>query len=581
MSVFLTPELKPFYGGTYWPPRSRAGMPGFLEVLDKVQDAWVNRREDVLRGAGELTDAVTQMGRPQGTRVELDESILENACRTLLRAADRTHGGFGNAPKFPHAMDLRLLLRGWKRFGNEEALDVVRLTLDKMSHGGIYDHLGGGFHRYSTDARWLVPHFEKMLYDNALLAPVYLEAYQATGEQRYAEVVRETLDYVLREMTHPDGGFYSTQDADSEGVEGKFFVWSEEEILEHLGAEKARLFSYCYDITPRGNWEGQNILNRVKPHAQAAKLLDIDEDELAGLLSRCRQTLYDVRSKRIAPGRDEKVLAGWNGLMISAFARAAGVLGEATYRDAARRGADFLLERLQTDDGRLRHSFQDGRARFNAYLDDYACAIDALVDVYEATFDDRYVGAALALSEPLLARFHDAEAGGFFYTSDDHERLVARNKDSQDNATPSGNSMAATALLRLGRLTGRTDLETKGVDVLEMLSGQLAQVPMAGGQALIALDFLLGPTHEVVVVDGDQAEESAALLAELHRRFLPNKVLLRRLAGTNDDALSSSIGMLLRGKTSLDGAPTVYLCERGTCQAPVIGVKGLRAALDG
>jgi len=578
MSVFLTPQLKPFYGGTYWPPESRMGLPGFRDIVEKVHEAWETRRESVLHTAEQLTNGVVTMSRPQGDLSPLAESLLEGALRALLRAADGTHGGFGTAPKFPHPMDLRVLLRAWKRFGSEEALEVVRLTLDKMARGGIYDHLGGGFHRYSTDAKWLVPHFEKMLYDNALLTSTYLEAYQATRIPDYARVVRETLDYVLREMTQPEGGFYSTQDADSEGVEGKFFVWTEDEVVDQLGPEQARLFNDCYDVTPHGNWEGGNILNRVNTHQQAAQLLGLDEAELAEILNRSKQTLFDVRRKRIPPGRDDKVLTSWNGLMIAALAQAAQIFGEDTYATAAREAADFILNHLFARDGRLLHAYKDGRAHLNAYLEDYACLIDGLVEVYQATFEVRYLEEALKLAEMMIAQFHDPNAGGFFFTSNDHEPLIARNKDSQDNATPSGNSMAATALLKLGRLCGNSDLQQKAVETLEILSGQLAEIPQAAGQALIAVDFLLGPTYEVVLINGDRPEETDEVLAALHSRFLPNKVVLGNIAA--GETLPSILQPLLTGKTSQAGAATIYLCEQGMCREPAVGVSGLQAAFE-
>lgn len=579
MSVFLTPDGKPFFGGTYWPPESRMGMPGFRDVLEKVHEAWETRRDAVDKGAEELTNAVVDTTVPQGGRATLNESLLQTAERDLLRSADRTHGGFGRSPKFPHPMDVRVLLRTWKRFGNEDALAVARLTFDKMAAGGIYDHLGGGFHRYSTDARWLVPHFEKMLYDNALLTSAYLEGYQATGDEDYARVVRETLDYVLREMTQPEGGFYSTQDADSEGVEGKFFVWTEEEIFEHLDADEARIFNYCYDVTPRGNWEGKNILNRVKTDEEAARVLGLDVEELRRVLERSKNRLFAVRTQRVAPGRDDKVLAGWNGLMIAAMAQAAQVLGEARYADAARRAADFLLQTMRTDGGDLLHSYKDGRARFNAYVDDYACLVDGLVDVYQATFDAAYLSAALDLAERMIAQFYDQDAGGFFYTPADHEPLIARNKDSQDTATPSGNGMAASALFRLGRICGRTDLEEKAVATLEMLSGQMEKLAMASGQSMIALDFLLGTTYEVAVVEGRDPQEADAVLENVYQRFLPNKVVLRRSHGVADESLPDVVAPLLAGKTASDGAATIYLCEHGACQAPVVGAAGLESAL--
>ena len=577
MSVFLTPDLKPFFGGTYWPPEARMGMPGFRDILQKVSEAWAHRRSDVERGAGELTDAVRQMGTIRAEAADLNDVLLRRAVQNLIGLTDRRHGGFGSAPKFPHAMDLRLLLRGWKRFGNDEALAMARLTLDKMAAGGIYDHLGGGFHRYSTDERWLVPHFEKMLYDNALLVPVYAEAYQATGDPNYARVVRETLDYVLREMTQPQGGFYSTQDADSEGIEGKFFVWSEAEIVHVLGEADAHVFNYCYDVTERGNWEEQNILNRPKTATQAAAVLKVPEEELEQTLARCRAKLFEVRSRRITPGRDDKVLVSWNGMMLSAFAIGAQVLDDKRYLQAACEAADFLLSTLLAENGSLRHSFKDGQARFNGFLDDYACLIDGLVDVYQASFEPGYLESAIALAEKMRELFEDSQEEGFFYTPADHEQLIARNKDNHDGSTPSGNSMAATALLRLGRLCGRRDFEEKGLRTLDYLSGVISEMPTASGQALLALDFLLGPTREIAIVDGANADENNDVLRALHRRFMPNKVIARRT--TSDATISPAIDPLLKGKTSRAGKTTIYICEHGTCGLPVVGVAGLESAL--
>jgi uncharacterized protein len=571
MSVFLTPTLEPFYGGTYWPPEARMGMPGFRDVLERVHEAWHDRRAEVERGAAELTQAVTQISQSHAAPETLDVSLLEIAEVTRLKIADRVHGGFGSAPKFPHPMDLRLLLRTWKRFAHDEAGDVARLTLDKMAAGGIYDHLGGGFHRYSTDARWLVPHFEKMLYDNALLGAAYLDAYQATGEPRYAQVVRETMNYVLREMTHPEGGFYSTQDADSEGEEGKFFVWTLAEIESVLSPEETKPLADCYDVTAEGNWEGHNILNRVKTTAQAARVLGMDEAKLEPLLASARKKLFVRREQRVHPGRDEKILAGWNGLMIAAMARAGRVLDEPRFTDAAARAADFVLNRLRTPEGRLLHVFKDGHARLNGYLEDYACAIDALTEVYQATFEPRFLVAAAELAEDLIARFTDQASGGFFYTPNDHEALIARSKDLHDNATPSGNGMAAYALSRLARLCGRTDFEQAAERTLVMLSGEMTRVTMGTGQALLALDDLLGPSYELVLVDGKSPAESAAVLRTINSRFLPNVVLARRATCEDESANAPILRPALSDKKSLDGKPTLYICERGTCRPPVAG----------
>ena len=564
MSVFLTPDLRPFFGGTYWPPTSRMGMPGFRDILKGVADAWNNRRDDVLRSAEELTGEVVRAASESLPRSVLNLATLRGAMGQILQRVDWQQGGFGGAPKFPHPMDLRVLLRCWQRFGEQEALDAVRLTLDKMANGGIYDQLGGGFHRYSTDAQWLAPHFEKMLYDNALLVPVYLEAFQATGNVNDARVVRETLDYVLREMTQPQGGFYSTQDADSEREEGKFFVWTEAEVLALLGPEDGRLFCDAYDVTPRGNWEEHNILNR----SNVGQVENLPHDRLA----RCRAKLFDARSQRIAPGRDDKVLVGWNGLMIAAMSQAAAILGEPRYAEAASAAADFILANMHDADGRLLHSFKDGQARFNAYLDDYACLIDGLVDLYQATFEPRWLGVALDLADQMLSRFEDPR-GGFFYTSIDHEQLVARVKDTQDNATPSGNGMAAYALARLGTLTSRPQLLGKAHATLEAMSGQLDKFALASGQSLLALDFVIGPSHEVVLIEPSVAtRETTEGLREHWRRFWPNHVIALRRTQDTDEELTMGLRDLLLGKPALSNALTVFVCERGSCQKPLFGL---------
>ncbi len=610
MSVFLTPQREPFYGGTYWPPTSQRGMPGFRDILRKMHEIWTGRRDEVTTSAKSLVEAVGRMAAPRFARMSLDEDVLRRAMRELLQSADRTHGGFGGAPKFLHTMDVRVLLRCWRRFGAAasasdghtaagavrpaeavaretqsagreagESLDVVTLTLDKMARGGLFDHLGGGFHRYSTDARWLVPHFEKMLYDNALLVPAYLELGQAlrsdgSEEPRPFEpwpfrVVRETLAYVLREMQLPEGGFCATQDADSEGEEGKFFVWSEGEIDDLLPDEEAGVFKYCYDVTPDGNWEGTNILNRPKSQAEAARVLEIDPDELASTLARCRQTLWEAREERTKPGRDDKVLVAWNGWMISALAQASQVLGDDRYAAAAVRAADFILENMRNEETYLLHSYKDGRARFNAYLDDYAALTEGLVDLYQATFDARHLTAARLLARQMHDRFADPERGGFFYTSHDHEELIARTKDGQDDATPSGNAQAATALIRLGRLCGETDFVEQGRRTLETLSGLLAEHPRAAGQALLAWDALLGPSLEIVLVDGEDASQGDAWLAAVHGRFLPNKLVARRPANVSDDELPEVLRPLLEGRTARDGQTTVYVCRDMACGPPV------------
>ncbi len=459
MSVFLTPDLEPFYGGTYYPPTDSRGMPGFPRVLLSVERAWNERRDEILGAAGEMTSQLRSAGSIPASGGELDATLLDGAAKALGRAFEPIHGGFGSSPKFPHPMDLRVLLREHARTGDQHALHMVTHTLDKMARGGIYDHLGGGFARYSTDEQWLAPHFEKMLYDNALLSTVYLEAFQVTGNSEYATIARETMDYILERMTSPDGPFYATEDADSEGVEGKFYVWSLDEIQQVLGSERAVEFVSIYDVTERGNWEHANILNLPRPIEQAAKALGRDPAELRSDLASDRAKLLEARSKRIPPGKDTKVLTSWNGLMLGPLAEGSLILDEPRYAQAAEKAAGFLLDTMRTVDGRLLHSYKDQQAKFNGYLDDYTHFIDGLTRLFEVTGRQRWIEAAIELAEVMIDEFHDAEGGGFYYVGKSHEQLIVRQKDAYDNATPSGNAMAATVLARLDALTGRDDFE--------------------------------------------------------------------------------------------------------------------------
>ncbi len=566
MSVFLTHDLRPFYGGTYWPPKPRQGMPGFENVLDAILDAWKNRRTAIAEQAQQLTDHLKQVGAGGAAagEVKLVPELITGAMPSHARLFDKTHGGFGDAPKFPHPMDLRLLLRIWRRTGKAEALEMVTFTLDKMAGGGIYDQLGGGFHRYSVDAEWLVPHFEKMLYDNALLTAAYVEAYQATGRNEYATVIRETCDFILREMTGPDGGFFSTQDADSEGVEGKFYVWTPSEIEKLLGKEAAAEFNTCYDVTPAGNFEHANILNLPKSLDDCAKSLNKPVADLRSSLAVSRAKLFEARDKRIHPGLDDKILVNWNGLMLDALARAAGPLNEPRYLAAAQKTANFLLEKLRRADGRLLHAYRHGVAKFDAYLDDYAALIDGLTSLYEADFDARWLDEAVRLADVMLARFYDKTAGGFYYTADDHEQLIARNKDLYDNATPSGTGLAATALVRLGKLCGDQEYLEYAEKTFQSLGELFERAPTAMGQSLLALDLYLGPTQEVVVAASDAAGRDE-VLKQIRTRFWPNKVVAA-LPGTGD---AKRLAGLLTGKRPLQNAPTLFICENYTCRSPV------------
>jgi uncharacterized protein YyaL (SSP411 family) len=455
---------------------------------------------------------------------------------------------------------------------------MTEVTLDHMARGGIYDHLGGGFHRYSTDERWLVPHFEKMLYDNALLTVAYVEAFQATGNLLYRRVVEETLDYVLREMTSPEGPFYSTQDADSEGEEGKFYVWSAEEIEQVLGNERAETFRYVYDVTPGGNWEGRNILHRLKTDEQDARLLRVEVGEMRRVLDECRRQLLALRARRVWPGRDEKVLTSWNGLMIAAFALAGQVLDRPDYVTAAVKAADFILTRMQTPEGRLLRTYSAGsEPKLNAYLEDYAFLLDALISLYEATFAIRWIAEAGTIAETMIREFWDEGEGGFFYTGKSHESLIARSKDLHDSSIPSGNSLAATALLRLAKLTGRKEFLDKAEATLRLAQGLMAASPMAAGQLLVALDFYLGPVQEFAVVGDPAAKETQQVLQLLRSRFLPDKVLAFK-----DQAAGQATEKevpLLAEKTSRDSV-TTYVCQDFTCREPLVGAAALEAALE-
>jgi uncharacterized protein YyaL (SSP411 family) len=578
MSMFLTPDLQPFYGGTYFPPDDRYGRPSFKRLLLALADAWRERREEINRSAGQITANLQGLGRLEPQPGTLGPELVRGAATQLSRAFDRVYGGFGQAPKFPHPMDLRLLLRAWRRFGDDDALHIVRLTLDRMAMGGIYDHLGGGFHRYSTDQSWLVPHFEKMLYDNALLSVAYLEGYQATGEPLYRDVVEETLGYVLREMTGLEGPFYSTQDADS-GEEGKFFVWSAQEIEAVLGRELADLFMDVYGVTPEGNWEGKNILNRSKTYAQMARLRHLEEAELHRQLAEAKQKLYEVRSRRVWPGRDEKMLTAWNGLMIGALAQAALPLDRPAYAEAAAKAADFILRRMRGPDGRLLRTYSSGaEAKLNAYLEDYAFLVDGLVSLYEATFAPRWIEAALELTGVLIDQFWDAADGGFFFTGRDHEALIARSKDPQDSSTPSGNSVAVMSLLRLAKLTGRKDLFDKAEITLRQFCGLMADAPQAAGQMLTALDFYLGPVQEFAIVGDPSAAETRRVLRIVEGAFRPNKVVA--LKAPNASATQAeTIVPLLAGKTAKDDV-TTYICQDFACQEPFVGAAAVERFLQ-
>ena len=564
MTVFMTPDGAPFYGGTYFPPVPSHGMPSFQQLLMSLADAYENRREDVLQSAGSVRDylkAATGAAIPQST---LGPELLDAAAESLTSQLDRRFGGFGGAPKFPQTMNLEVLLRHYHRTGDRTALAGVEDTLRKMAAGGIYDQLGGGFARYSVDAQWLVPHFEKMLYDNALLARIYLETYQATGDEFYKRIASETLDYVVRDMTSPEGGFYSAEDADSEGEEGKFYVWTPAEIEAALGPDDAKLALRYWDVTKAGNFEGKNILNVPRPPETVAEELGISPDGLWSRIEDIRTRLLVVREQRVRPGRDEKVLAAWNGLMLYSFALAARVLDREDYRKVAENNAAFLLEKLGSD-GRLRRSYKDGRARFNGYLEDYAMVADGLVALYEATFEPRWLEEADALCGAISELFWDEERSAFYDTPVDHEELVTRPRDVYDNAAPSGTSVAAGVLLKLALFLDRNDYHQRAEAVLEGLSGGVEQLPGAFGRLLAALDFDLSRSREIAIIGESETADTQTLVDTVYARYLPNKIVAGR--GENDE---EAVGLipLLAERYMRDGRATAYVCEGYACQSP-------------
>ena len=568
MTVFLTPDGAPFYGGTYFPPRQYGGMPAFTQLLRSIADAYENRRDEVDNSAGQVRDFLRSAA--DAAMPEADEEgarLFENAAKGLLSEADAKLGGFGGAPKFPQPMNVEVLLRHHRRTGDEYALNAVETTLTAMARGGIYDQLGGGFARYSVDERWLVPHFEKMLYDNALLARLYLEAYQATGNDLYRRTAAETLDYLLRDMRSPEGGLYSAEDADSEGVEGKFYVWTPAELAGALGEDDARVAAAYWGVTERGNFEGKNILNLPREPEAVAGELGMGPDELGGRVADIRVRLLAEREERVRPARDEKVLAAWNGLALRALALASRVTGEGhdeRYRRAAGELADFLLERMMPD-GRLRRSYKDGEARIDAYLEDYAALADGLVGLYEATFETRWLVSARDLADRMLALFWDAERGAFYDTPVDHEELVARPRDLYDTAAPSGNSLATEVLLRLALLLDRDDYRQVSERVLSELAGGMEKLPAGFGRLLCALDFSVSRTAEVALVGETESDEARALADTVYGRYLPNSVVAGR-APEDEDA--ATLVPLLAERGMRDGRATAYVCEGYACQSP-------------
>ena len=575
MTVFLTPDAIPFYGGTYFPPQDRYNMPGFPRVLISVAEAYRDKRSDIDQTSDQLLSELRRLSATSGSEQSIEKELLDAAFVGITRGYDPVNGGFGGAPKFPPAMTLEFLLRTFVRTGNDDALEMVRTTTTKMAYGGMYDQLGGGFHRYSTDAKWLVPHFEKMLYDNALLSRVYLHYYQVSQDQLARETTEGILDYVVREMTNDEGGFYSTQDADSEGHEGKFFVWGIAEIKSALGEKEATLFCAAYDITDSGNFEGENIPNIKHSLKAVAEKSGVTLDELNASLSQSKRKLFEVREQRIKPDRDEKVITAWNGLMLASFAEAGIVLDRPDYLDIARKNARFILSKLQRD-GFLLRTYKDGVAKFNAYLEDYAFLIEGLTTLFETSGEIEWLNPALSLTERMVEEFWDEDNAGFFFTGTSHEKLIVRSKDYFDNATPSGNSVAASVLLRLGILTDNEHYRNLAVSVFREVADSARKYPSGFGYALSGLDFLLSTPKEVAIIAAEESTLKTFVRAAWDK-YLPNKVVASALSG-DSDAIGSVV--LLQNRNLVQGKTAAYVCQNYTCKEPVTEIAAFAEQLS-
>ncbi len=567
LSAFLTPDGKPFYGGTYFPPRSAFGRPGFKKVLLTLADMWQNKRSELLDSADKITEALSQTS-PQTHKQTLSADVFEKADTLFENSFDPKKGGFSIAPKFPQPTYISWLLTRFNRTNNPKTLQMVEKTLTEMANGGIYDHLGGGFHRYATDARWLIPHFEKMLYDQALISKAYIQTYQITANQTYAKIATEIFDYVLRDMTDPNGGFYSAEDADSEGREGLFYIWEKSEIENLLSLQHAEIFNRYYNITEKGNFEeNKTILNITTPIEKIASKFKKEPAYIEEILNISRTALLDHRSKRIRPHRDDKIITAWNALMISSMAYGGAALDQPKYINAAEKAADFLLNTLKKDN-RLMRYYRDGKVVSNANLNDYAFTLTALIDLYQGTFDTRWLTEAQLLAEQMIELFYDTEQGGFYFTAKDIQNLIARPKPSHDGVIPSGNSAATLALLRLNRITAKNSYLEKAQKTLDYFSNNLIQSPISYTAMLTALDFAIGPTREVVVVAGSDQTDTNKMLNLLKKSYLPDTVVILKPRGAEAKTLET-LAPYIAAYRSIDQKPTAYVCRNYVCKNPV------------
>ncbi|MCG8606063.1 thioredoxin domain-containing protein [bacterium] len=574
LTIIMTPDKRPFFAGTYFPKTSRFQRMGMMELIPRIDELWKTQRNKLLQNAEQVVNFL-QKNATTTSGDELTAEVLDTAFNQLIGRYDSTYGGFGSAPKFPSPHNFTFLLRYGLRTGEESARRMVENTLQQMRRGGIFDHVGFGFHRYSTDAQWLLPHFEKMLYDQATLAMAYVESYQATGKEEFAKTAREIFTYVLRDMTSPEGGFYSAEDADSEGEEGLFYLWKPEELKEILGENDGQLFITLFNVEEGGNFRdqgsgqktGDSILHRKRSWAELAHEQNLSEEALRARWEKARKKLFQAREKRIHPLKDDKILTDWNGLMIAAFAKGAAALGEPEYAQAASRAADFIWEKLRNSDGKLLKRYRDGEASLPAHLEDYAFTVWGLLELYEATFATGYLQRAIELNSVLVEHFWDKQNGGFFFTADSLNELLVRTKEVYDGAIPSGNSVAALNLLRIGRITANTDLEKKAAQVGAAFSQQVSRAPIGHTQLMSAITFAVGPTYEVVVAGEIDKDDTKAMLAALQRAYFPNKVTVFRPTNSPTPDIVK-IASYTEYQKSINGKATAYVCQNYACNAP-------------
>jgi len=586
LNIVMTPDRKPFFAATYIPKEARFGRAGMVDLVPKIKEIWDTQREEVVRSAESITAA---MKKAAHTQVEAGGGVpgmsaLTTGFNQLHERFDEVHGGFGTRPKFPTPHNLVFLLRYWKRSGDEEALYMVEKTLTEMRLGGIYDHVGFGFHRYSTDPEWLLPHFEKMLYDQALLIMAYTEAYQATGKEDYKKTAREIIAYVLRDMTSPEGGFYSAEDADSEGVEGKFYVWTTEELEAVLGEEDGGLIARLYNALPGGNFSdeasgessGENILYLRSPLDEIAGSFGPEAGEILEKVEKAREKLFEAREKRIHPYKDDKILTDWNGLMIAALSKAASAFGEPAYAEAAKKAAGFLLTTMRGEDGRLLHRYRTGEAGITAHADDYAFLIWGLLELYEATFETEFLKTAIALQKDMNEHYLDTERGGYYFTANDAEEMIIRHKEVYDGAAPSANSAALLNLLRIGRITGDASYEETAGNLAKAFSAAVEQAPSAYTQLLQGLDFGVGPSYEVVISGERGREDTERMIEALREVYAPNKIVLLRDSGSD----ITNIAPFTKEQETIGGMAAAYVCMNYECELPVTDLEKVRELLS-